>query len=185
MKKKAALLQELSLKSTPKTPQNTCRKCGELGLPSTCLVNYHDRKKNFAKEQQEFFTKDVNCLKCVKCGHSWIPAKEKSPMELFQERVAKNTEKYVKYVMTRCEELARKGYGSVLIKIDRTTDIFMQIESDNKGYSADHVVSLLLAEGFKLKQGDDFYDAVSYILTWSDLNLPEAPDSEKIGMAYK
>lgn len=183
--KKAALLQELSLKSVPKTPQNTCRKCGELGLPSTCLVNYHDRRKNFAKEQQEFFTKDVNCLKCVKCGHSWIPAKEKSPMDILQERVAKNTEKYVKYVMTRCEELARKGYGSVEIIIDMTTDMFYMIESESNGYSAKRVIQMLLAEGFKLKRGEDFYDAASYILTWSDLNLPEAPDSEKIGMAYK
>jgi 3-methyladenine DNA glycosylase AlkC len=138
--------------------------------------------------------------------------KEKCPYEAFQKKVAWGSHQYVRYVIKRCKELASKGYGSVEITIDKTTDMFNKIESKHRGYSHDFVVKLLSQEGFELHDYVNHYDAISYILywqlkptfsqyvvcskdddeqlyqleqEWERVKLPQAPDSEKIGMSWE
>lgn len=140
-------------------------------------------------------------------------AKQNQPKKVeFQKKVRWGSHQYVRYIIKRCKELALKGYGSVEITIDKTTDLFQVDEGRNSCYSHDFVVQLLQKEGFKLQALEDFYDAQSYILYWQippdfsqivltcDANdaqlllqeqewernkLPQASDSEKIGMRWK
>lgn len=50
---------------------NICRVCGGNGVPSTGIVNFHNIQT--LDKTKEFTTKQLPCLKCEKCGHSWIP----------------------------------------------------------------------------------------------------------------
>ena len=110
---------------------------------------------------------------------------EKIMVDSFQKKVFWGSHQYVRYVKQRCKELALKGYGSVEIKLDKTTDLFNTDEGRNSCYSADFVFTLLNREGFIWKnEPTDFYDAISDILIW-DRELPQAPNSEKIGMCWK
>lgn len=138
-------------------------------------------------------------------------AKEKDPYEQFQKKVRWGSHQYVRYVIKRCKELASKGYGGVLITIDKTTDMFEMDEGRNSCYSHNFVVQLLQQEGFVLNPFEDYYDAQSYILywqikpvfsfdvvdkesdealcqleqEWEKVKLLQAPDSEKIGMCWE
>ena len=48
-----------------------CRVCGGNGVPSTGIVNFHNIQTS--DKTKEFITKQLPCIKCEKCGHSWIP----------------------------------------------------------------------------------------------------------------
>ena len=110
---------------------------------------------------------------------------EKPMVDSLQKKVSWGSHQYVRYVKQKCKELALKGYGSVEIKLDKTTDLFNIDEGRNSCYSADFVFTLLNREGFIWKnEPTDFYDAISDILIW-DRELPQAPNSEKIGMCWK
>lgn len=61
----------------------TCNRCGGECKSSKALVNYHHCSKSYLRGEKEFETKLLNCLKCVNCGHSFIP--EKSTRELVLE----------------------------------------------------------------------------------------------------
>lgn len=102
----------------------------------------------------------------------------------FEKKVRWGSHQYVRYVVNQCKELASKGYGSVEIKIDRTTDLFQIDEGRNSCYSAEFVSILLQQNGFVFDGLIDHYDAFSTILTW-DKELPQAPSSMKIGMCWK
>jgi hypothetical protein len=49
-----------------------CRDCGTIAKPSTGIVNIHNIR---VSGKGEFETKQVNCLKCPSCGHSWTEDK--------------------------------------------------------------------------------------------------------------
>jgi len=53
------------------TENNKCRKCNGIGKPSKGYVNFHNIRTMY--KEDEFETKLLNCLKCEKCGNSWIP----------------------------------------------------------------------------------------------------------------
>ncbi len=178
----ASKLAQLARASQKKTTSNTCRVCGGIGLPSKGIMNYHNIQHPLGKSKAEFETVVENCLKCESCGHSWIPSKIDNS---FQQKVKWGSHQYVRFVKERCKELASKGYGSVEIKIDKTTDLFNVDENRNSCYSADFVFTLLNNEGFTWKNEPvDYYDAISDVLIW-DANLSQAPNSEKIGMCWK
>lgn len=112
--------------------------------------------------------------------------KEVDPYEAFQKKVRWGSHQYVRYVIKRCKELASKGYGGVLIKIDITTDMSDVDKGKKSCYSHDFVVKLLRQKGFALftTPEGDYYDAQEYTLFWL-YDLPLAPDSEKIGMCWE
>lgn len=109
--------------------------------------------------------------------------------ESFNNKVNLGSLKYVDFVINQCKELSMKGYGSVKITIDKTTDLFNTDEGRNSCYSSQLVVSLLTKEGFEfLSYYDknvyiDHYDAFSDIISW-DKTLSTAPNSMKIGMSW-
>ena len=156
------------------------------------------------KDAEEFMNQRGGTYIVKKCKYN--------PQEQFEKKVRWASHQYVRYVVKRCEELAKKGYGSVEIKIDCTTDLFQVDEGRISCYSHKFVVQLLQQEGFELEKLNDYYDAQSYILYWQvkpkfDLTfvpdsvvdsqsllqeqewlrtkLPQAPNSEKIGMCWK
>jgi hypothetical protein len=112
--------------------------------------------------------------------------KEIDHYEQFQKKVAWGSHHYVRYVIKRCKELASKGYGSVKITIDRTTDMFDVDEGRNSCYSYSFVCKLLVQEGFTFdwygEDSCDHYDAVSGTLIW-DETLPKFP--EEISMSWE
>lgn len=109
--------------------------------------------------------------------------KKSNSQQDLQKKISWGSHQYVRFVKNQCKELASKGYGSVEIKIDRTTDLFNIDEGLNRCYSLSFVVTLLQQEGFKLLTKEDYYDAQSYNLVW-DKDLPQCL-SEKIGMSWK
>ena len=140
------------------------------------------------------------------------PVKTTSLYEKTQKKIRWGSHQYVRYVLKRCEELAKQGYGSVEIKIDRTADLFGIDEGLNSFYSHDSVVKLLEDEGFQLEEREDYYLAQSYILywqvkpdfshvakadsfddgallraeqKWESNKLPQAPNSSRIGMCWE
>lgn len=56
-----------------KTSETTCRKCGGECKPSKGFMNKHNIRKSYLREEVEFETKIVDCLKCENCGHSYCP----------------------------------------------------------------------------------------------------------------
>lgn len=110
---------------------------------------------------------------------------EKWKPKSLQKKISWGSHQYVRYIKLRCKELALKGYGSVEIKMDKTTDLFNIDEGRNSCYSVNFVLKLLNQEGFIWKnEQTDFYDAISDVLIW-DKDLPQAPNYEKIGMCWK
>jgi hypothetical protein len=81
-----------------------------------------------------------------------------------------NSEKKVKNIISKCEQLADQSYGSVLITLCNIWDLY---HDPINGYSAKVVQTLLKQQGFELKELDDHYDATTYLLVWDD-SLPEA-----------
>ena len=119
------------------------------------------------------------------CENGGTYSVEKWKPQSFQKKVSWASHQYVRFVKQRCKELASKGYGSVEIKLDKTTDLFNVDEGRNSCYSAEFVFSLLNREGFIWKnEPTDYYDAISDVIIW-DRELPQAPSSEKIGMCWK
>lgn len=101
-----------------------------------------------------------------------------------QKRAKWASHQYVRFVNRKCKELAKKGYGSVLITIDFTWDMFSIVEKC--GYSGYFVCALLEQDGYILdgeEERIDHYDAITMQLTWAS-DLPQAPDSMKIGMTW-
>lgn len=47
-----------------------CRECKGVGKPSKGIMNYHNIQTQ--DKSKEFETKLEDCIKCTKCGHSWI-----------------------------------------------------------------------------------------------------------------
>ena len=111
---------------------------------------------------------------------------ETSEVDTFRKKISYASHTHVEYLKQKCEELALKGYGSVKITLDQTTDLFNIIEeAGNSYYSANHVMSLLNVEGFTWKnEVTNHYYAFSDVLVW-ERDLPQAPDSEKIGMSWE
>lgn len=113
---------------------------------------------------------------------------EENPLDAFDKKVRWGSHQYVRFLKKECKKLALQGYGSVRITIDRTTELFMTDEGRNSCYSSSFVISLLCNEGFRFsqKEGDyeDHYDAFTNVLIW-DENLPQAPNSNRIGMCWK
>lgn len=104
------------------------------------------------------------------------------PLEKLHKKAQWQAHQYVKYVFKRAEEMAKKGYGSCVIKIDRTYDLFSTDEQRNSCYSAEFVCKLLSQEGFKFgNEYEDYYDAFSNTIIWNE-NLPTS--DEKIGMCW-
>ena len=143
------------------------------------------RKINYNINQN---TKDMNTatkLAQIARANQKKNTPDTSPFHKFHHKVRWASHQYVRYVKTRCKEIAIKGYGSVEIKLDKTTDIFNVDEHRNSCYSAEFVIKLLNNEGFIWKnEPTDYYDAVSDVIIW-DKDLPQAPQSEKIGMSWK
>lgn len=50
--------------------QTICRECGGTCKPSKGIMNYHNIQTQ--DSSKEFETKIEDCLKCEKCGHSFI-----------------------------------------------------------------------------------------------------------------
>jgi hypothetical protein len=50
---------------------DTCRVCGGLSKKSTGIINLHNIQKSYLRGEVEFETKQIECLKCTDCGHSW------------------------------------------------------------------------------------------------------------------
>ena len=111
---------------------------------------------------------------------------EKWKPQSFEKKVRWGSHQYVRYVIKRCKELASKGYGSVKITIDKTTDMFGVDEGRNSCYSESFVCKLLSQEGFTIdwygEDARDHYDAISGTLIW-DETLPKSPD--RIGMSWE
>jgi division protein CdvB (Snf7/Vps24/ESCRT-III family) len=91
--------------------------------------------------------------------------KEKSEYDWLNE-VSTGSHKKVDSIIEQLKELASKGFGSVEIKLDKTTDMFMVKESENRFYSEIEVCSILHGKGFILEPLNDYYDAQSYLLVW-------------------
>jgi len=60
-----------------------CKECGCIGKPSKALLNQlvsfddfgNDAGKPGTTQSRHGEAKEVDCLKCPNCGHSWIPEK--------------------------------------------------------------------------------------------------------------
>ena len=60
-----------------------CKECGCIGKPSKALLNQlvsfddfgNDAGKRETTQSRHGEAKEVDCLKCPNCGHSWIPEK--------------------------------------------------------------------------------------------------------------
>ena len=104
--------------------------------------------------------------------------------EDFQKKVRWGSHQYVRFVIKEIEQRALKGFGSVDITIDKTTDLFNVDEGRNSCYSSGFVCDLLTQKGFSFNNGyyEDHFDAFSTTLIWSK-DLPKSPD--KIGMCWK
>ena len=50
----------------------TCNKCGGNRKDSKAFRNIHNRKLSYLRGEKEFYTKILTCMKCEKCGHSWV-----------------------------------------------------------------------------------------------------------------
>ena len=59
----------------------TCKKCGGFTKKSKGIMNFHDIRKNGIGE---FFTKMLNCFKCIKCGHSFIPKEDEKAIDIYR-----------------------------------------------------------------------------------------------------
>lgn len=90
---------------------------------------------------------------------------EKSEYDWFN-KVSTGSHEKVGSMMKQLKELALNGFGSVEIKLDKTTDMFMTKESENRFYSEIEVCIILQGKGFKLEPLEDYYDAQSYLLVW-------------------
>lgn len=108
----------------------------------------------------------------------------KSSSSDFEKKVRWGSHQYVRFVVNEAKERAMKGFGSVVITIDKTTDLFSVDEGRNSCYDSSFVCELLHKEGFTLDNGqyEDHYDAFSTILIW-DKGLPQSPN--RIGMCWK
>lgn len=180
MNNTADKLAQIARVSQQKTKECTCRECGGIGLPSKAFMNYHNIQAK--KGEVEFETKFQDCLKCQNCGHSWTNSKG---YDEERKKISWASHQYVRNVKKLCTKLAEKGFGSVEIKLDQTTDLWGKIERENSCYSADFVITLLKKEGFSFNDSEtvDHYDALDSVLVW-DAQLQKAPSSEKIGMAF-
>lgn len=90
------------------------------------------------------------------------------------DSVDKNSILHFEYIKNKCEELARQGFGSVRVKLDKSYDMFHIEENRGTSYSTERVVELLNSEGFIWKnEVTDYYDAFSDVLIWC-VDLPEA-----------
>ena len=105
-------------------------------------------------------------------------------LNTFDKKVKWGSHQYVRFVINEAKERASKGFGSVKITIDKTTDLFNLDEGRNSCYSSALVCSLLHQQGFKFnnEEFEDHYDAFSFRLVWDD-TLPTSPN--KIGMCWK
>ena len=60
-----------------------CKECGCIGKPSKALLNQlvsfddfgNDADRRGTTQSRHGEAKEVDCLKCPNCGHSWIPEK--------------------------------------------------------------------------------------------------------------
>lgn len=192
--KTAEKLASLSVASVQKTSTNTCRKCNSVGLASEGFVNGLVKSNDDYRGEPVYYRlgqpKLTDCLKCSNCGHSWRP-KVVNPEAQFQKKVKWGSHQYVRYVIKRCEELAKQGYGAVGITIDETTDQYYGMDKGrNSCYSSALVVALLKQHGFTF--GSEYnetlqvnhYDAFSDVLVWKT-ELPQAPKSQEIGMSWE
>lgn len=104
--------------------------------------------------------------------------------EDFQKKVTWGSHQYVRFVIQEVKHRALKGFGSVVIKIDTTTDQFGIDEGRNSCYASAFVSDLLVQQGFKFDNSEfeDFYDAYTTKLVWDD-TLPMSPN--KIDMCWK
>lgn len=100
-----------------------------------------------------------------------------------QNKVAWASHQHVRNIKKYCYSLAKQGFGSVHIKLDKTFDLFQIDENRGSTYSAKFVEKLLNQEGFTLDLQDDCYDAISSLLIWDD-TLPTAPLSQRINMKF-
>lgn len=97
-----------------------------------------------------------------------MPISYNNPEKLWSKQVSIGSHKKFESILNHVENLAKNGYGSVNIKLDKTTDMFMVKESKSRFYSEQEVCTLLINEGFKLTPIEDFYEAQSYHLIWHD-----------------
>ena len=95
-----------------------------------------------------------------------MPVEYNKPEFNWNDELSIGSHKKVNSIIKQVEELALKGYGSVKITLDKTTDVFMVSELENRFYSETEVCNLLCNEEFTLEPIEDYYDAQSYLLVW-------------------
>lgn len=108
----------------------------------------------------------------------------KTPLSSFEKKRVWEAHQYVRYVVKEATERASKGFGSVRITIDKTSDLFGVDEKRNSCYSSEFVCQLLSQKGFRFdhEEYEDHYDAFSTNIIWDD-SLPKSP--VRIGMCWK
>lgn len=93
-------------------------------------------------------------------------------------KISSDTDRYVEFVLRKCQEKAANGMGGTVIAIDKTTDLFGIDEGRDSAYSHDAVVTILKQKELALEEIEDMYDTIVYNLIWDkDLHL----DRERIG----
>lgn len=109
--------------------------------------------------------------------------KQEKKVNPLKDKFSFESHQYVRFVKKECFKRANEGYGSVVIKLDKTTELFMIDGKKNSAYIASFVCQLLKQEGFSLSDIiDDFYDAETRLLTWNS-DLSTSPID--IGMSWK
>lgn len=75
-------------------------------------------------------------------------------------------------LLNKFDEVASDGYGSILVKLDGTYDMFGGSSLSSKLYSENYIVNQLKILKFKCEILEDCYDARVYLVTWVDFLLP-------------
>lgn len=74
-------------------------------------------------------------------------------------------------LLNKFDEVSSDGYGSILVKLDGTYDMFGCSSLSSRLYSENYIVSQLKILKFKCEIFEDCYDARVYLVTWVDFLL--------------
>ena len=112
-----------------KETSNVCKECGSIGKPSKAFMNYHNIRYPLDGSIAEFETRLENCLKCVKCGHSWIPKKDKKEIcnHCRKEKEGVNKKQFKEF-----DEVLFKKYIDKFSEEDKLKAINLLLHSSDK-----------------------------------------------------